>query len=77
MHRNKSEAKNAVLIFKIDIRKEKNTLLLWIQQNILENQAFQRIPKLTEMKDIYIYTYIYVYIYIYIYIYIQICSMYI
>ena len=38
--------------FKKDIGKKKKTLLLWILQDILENQAFQRIAKFMEMKDI-------------------------
>ena len=41
-----------VLIFKKDIWKKKKTLLQWILQNILENQAFHRTAKFIEMKGI-------------------------
>ena len=37
------EKKKSVVFIKKDISKVKNTLLLWIFQNILENQTFQRV----------------------------------
>ena len=39
----KEKKKSVVFIKKKDISKVKNTLLLWIFQNILENQTFQRV----------------------------------
>ena len=40
------------MIFKKDIWKKKKTLLSCILQNILENQAFQRIVKFIEIKGV-------------------------
>ena len=51
-HRNKKiKEKCYVLIFKTRWKKKK-TLLQWIFQNILENQAFQRTAKFIETKNI-------------------------
>ena len=33
-------------------KKEKKKILQWILNSVLENQVFERIAKLTEMKDI-------------------------
>ena len=52
-HRNKKcSEKCYVFIFKKHMWKNKKTLLQWILQNILENQAFHRTEKLIEMEGI-------------------------
>ena len=35
-----------------DRRKKKKKILQWILNSVLENQVFERMAKLTEMKDI-------------------------
>ena len=49
--RRKEEAKNVMFWLEKDISKVENTMLQWIFRNILENQTFQRIAKLTNFSE--------------------------